>query len=846
MRRLFKKRETQDFLFLLVIAIEFLSISLYYARQASDTNRVFLWGYSIIKLTLILSLGLTSFALLSLSLKFLRNKPFRRYFQTFYQRSHTLIYPKFFFLFIGVSGWIVFFIPGEQYGQLKNYIEVARPLLVLAVLLSFQILGYLFLLDENENSFVDGLWRENKHQLLISVITFSTLGIGWGYLKISGLGFSASGEDWNETGVPVLGWQIFIAMLIGLLFLIIERVWHQNKLPLRKFDTLVFVSVWIVGGVFWASTPVPNGYLNPGPYPPTYETYPFADAARFDIMSQYALIGQGLNNGKAYNRPVYPIFLVYLHMLSGQNYDSNMGLQAALLAVFPALLYLITKFLSNRSSGVAIATVIILRGINGIAATNLINLSNQKQMLTGFPTALLVGLILLSTFIWLHKPNKLYLAVIMGGIFGLGIYLRQTFLGFSPVVILLPFLTRKLMKQRRFIALTLFIFGIITFGIPYEVKNYVEHPNYRYPAVIKKIFTVAETRYIPKQEPPTGRESSVSRESGYSWDVENTIPEGIPKFKAIGNHLARNIVTSTLTLPHSFSIDSLRNTIKAKNSFWRASWNGRLDFEQSFFLILNLALVSIGVVFANYRFPIAGWVPLLFFFGYNLANAFAKSSGGRYIVPVDWIIILYFVIGLFQLLMWIIPITGEIKSPPNAFIKDKHKAVEKKEIFLAFLSILVLGSFLILPDFIFPKKFKKIEFDDTTPLTSVLYTEEKQQYIKDLLLAENIVIIKGQIMYPRYYIKGDGELSYYYPYKTLNYPRLAFILIGPSGTHNAVMSGVHPRGPTNLSEAIIIGCKKNDKSEKYIDVRVVLITSEAEKAYFREPLQEPICKKRKP
>ena len=151
------------------------------------------------------------------------------------------------------------------------------------------------------------------------------------------MGIISKDVDWNEAGVPILGWQVFIALLVGILFQKLEKIFkNKDMLCSRRLDVAIFLLIWVIGGYLWAKTPAPNGYLNPGPYPPTNETYPFSDADRFDIMSQYALIGQGLNNGKAYNRPVYPAFLVYVHLLSGQNYADNMGLQAAIFALFPA------------------------------------------------------------------------------------------------------------------------------------------------------------------------------------------------------------------------------------------------------------------------------------------------------------------------------------------------------------------------------------------------------------------------------------------------------------------------------------------------------------------------------
>jgi hypothetical protein len=822
--------------FFSVISFEILIVLLHFAKQPSTTQSILIYSPHRLFTIILLFLLFSGFAWASIQVAW--GTPSAQQFQSFVSQKKRQLFLDLSAYSIGVISWILYFTPVDWFGKLQNYILITKPLIALGIIISVQTLLYLALKKHSKKNLFQFFRKDNKPFLISVILIFSCFLILWVFIDISGMGIVPSGADWNEAGVPILGWQIFIGFSVGLLLLSIEKALKRKKLLSRKFDVVIFILIWIVGGYLWAKTPAPNGYLNPGPYPPTNETYPFADAARFDLMSQYALIGQGLNNSKAYNRPVYPAFLVYLHMLSGQNYANNMGLQAALLAVFPALLYLTAKLLSNRSTGAALATLIILRGINGIAATNLINLANQKQMLTGFPTALLAGLILLGTLAWLRQPNKLHLMVLLGGIFGLGIYLRQTVLGFFPVMVLLPFFIPKLKKQRPFFTLALFVLGIIAFGIPYEVKNYVEHPNYRYPAVIRKIFTIAETRYIPKEEIPGGRERSVSGDDRSFWGNQKTIPEKISGFEAVGNHFMRNIITSTLILPHSFSIDSLRNTIKAENSFWRASWNGQLNIEQSFFLILNLALISIGVISASYRFPLGGWLPLLFFLGYNLANALAKSSGGRYIVPVDWITLFYFVLGFFQLFTWKVPNT---ENRQLAFILQKDSHSEGKSVTLALILVLAMGSSLIIPDFIFRQKIKPQSIDELSTLVRLSVPKDKYDYLVELLETEEIFITTGQILYPRYYLAEDGELSYFYPYKTLDYSRLAFLLIGPRGTSNAIMPGAMPENLANLSEAIVIGCPQQDGNEKYIDVGIILIKSDKERIYFREPLLDENC-----
>jgi len=63
-----------------------------------------------------------------------------------------------------------------------------------------------------------------------------------------------------------------------------------------------------------------------------------------------------------------------------------MSIQAAIFAVFPALLYLIGKRLHSRTAGLALAVLIIFRGLTGLDASAWIDTATFKHMLTDFPT----------------------------------------------------------------------------------------------------------------------------------------------------------------------------------------------------------------------------------------------------------------------------------------------------------------------------------------------------------------------------------------------------------------------------------------------------------------------------
>lgn len=830
---------------LLLTSGEFLWVFLHFVHQKSETDRAIIFGFSGLKILLLFILLLIVLGGLSLTILLIRKDPLGMQFEQAIKKKKTAGKLLRFFGTTGSVCWVTFFLSPTYFRGLENILSLARPLVLLGIFFSFQTIFYLSLSDiKTKIDFLKKSLTTKKTDVLVwmFLVTFF-LGISV-YIAVSQVGISANQEDfWYETGVPILGLQVALALIIGLLFRRLEPFLEERRV--QRIDFKLFLLIWLVSGAIWASTPVPNGFLNPGPYPPTYETYPYADAARYDLMSQTALIGDGLNNGWAYNRPAYPAFLVYIHAISGQNYDANMQLQAALFGIFPALIYLVTSFLSNRFSGIVASSVIIMRGINGILATNLINLANQKQMLTDFPTAIGISAILLFCFFWFQNPKKSYVPLLTGGLFGITLYFRPTILGLLPAIFIMVVLFKGYKQKKRIMMILVFILGIFTFVLPKELTDYASASQYTYPATIKKIISIANSRVL-KSEEVSPDKSYDSAQPGQSHQddknlvddesVNQTIESG---FIIVEQHFLHNIVTSVLFLPKSLTFNSLKETVKADNSFWRLSWNGHLTREQIVFLIINIALISVGIFTSIKSNGILGYLPLLFFVGYNFVNALARTSGGRYIVPIDWVVVIYFVIGLSQVFYSLSSRTASsISSNYSTSFDDKLPSIPKSmEMLVSVLILILTGCLLVLPDYVFPKRYVSLSQEQLLQDAAQYDLQGKQAYIEEILDSENGIITTGQIMYPRYYPKGKGETSDDFPYKPLEFPRLVFHLIGNGTSEAVIFPGSMSTGLANTGAAIIIGCKEHD----YISAAVIIQKYPVESVFFSTPLLDPVC-----
>ena len=62
---------------------------------------------------------------------------------------------------------------------------------------------------------------------------------------------------------------------------------------------------------------------------------------------------------------------------------------------------------------------------------------------------------------------------------------------------------------------------------------------------------------------------------------------------------------------------------------------------------------GLGIASAWHSSRLAGLVPLTFLIAYDLSNALARTSGSRYLVPTDWVLLFYFALGIIQICRWI-------------------------------------------------------------------------------------------------------------------------------------------------------------------------------------------------
>jgi len=808
-----------------------------------------LLGYSLERILLGAGLFMLAAALLALTVKLLR-QPERsgRLWDVIFKRKDFSNVVFWMTAIVFLLCWIALFLPPYRLaGNLSGYVARLYPVIVWLTVAT--TVTMLILLIERKQESVRSIILENKTALWAGLVVLAILAVTGILIVMTGIGVRYREDYWYGPGVPVLGLQVLLAVILGAWMLWME--FGRGMEFSRGLDAFVCIAIWVITAWLWAREPLRPNYFMPDTA--NNVIYPYSDSAVFDVPSQFALIGQGLFNGQYFDRPLYSAFLTYLHGFAGQDTAQLMTAQAVVYAVFPLIIYLLGSELHSRTLGVSAATLISLRGVNSIAAATWIDLASPKTMLTDFPTAIGIALLIFFFLKWFKEPAGAYYAVWAGGMLGLTLMLR------THVLLLLPFLIIYMLISQRFrwkywmTGSFLLIIGMVTATLPWDIRNrsndtpmfYVYYS--RIQMILRERYGIEGDTFVPSTQ------TRISDASGFRYTYargfrQRTVnPMAIDlcdgRVCATANHFFHNLMTSVLFLPTSFVFDDLWNTVKESTPYWKQDWTGGgFGVNEGIFLTINLALISLGIGAAWQRNKFIGLLPAVIFLVYILSNALAFTSGGRYITPVDWIICIYYVLGLMQVVLWGLRFIGAI-SPSEIWqapVKTEfltRPAAQYLKTLKTLALVFMLGALIPIAEMPFERRYQ------TTSTDAALAMLEQGGWLKQAGLVRDDLsefladpqarLIVGRILYPRYYYGGEGEPKRNYPYLPLDYPRLAFITIGPydTGLENVIIPGDRPKFPLHAEDAVIIGCK----NELFLDALAVFILKEPEMIYLRSP-----------
>ena len=707
-----------------------------------------------------------------------------------------------------MCGLIALLTPG-WFGSAAAYFVRIQPLLIWFGLIGVLLAAALLLPGAGTRAKVS--MAELKGQRLLRPIlliaaVFILLAL---LVRFTGIGVTPDQYYWNEGGVPVLGVQVLLSLAVT--FAINHLVFSRASGSRRAWlDIAIALGVWGFSFLLWKQTPMPASYFAPGPYLPANDYFPYSDASLYDIAGQYVLLGRGLANQMFMDKPLYSLSLGLIHAIAGQAYQPAITLQVALLAALPVGMYFLGKHLFNRSAGLLAALLAAFQQRNAIAATQLIQVSHSKLMMTEYPTALALVLTCLAALVWLKSPwERRVRALWTGGLAGLAILVRpNAILAIALVALVVAFSYRQHWRKM------LVGLGLFTFALAVTITPWLlEIPaGYDEPVLIVKIKAIIRTRYeIPVEDPQSqinlleNKRAQINLAGAAPVLPSGLLPEEISSNSPlvfVPRHFVHNEVMAFFTLPASLLLKTLPETLQAPQWSDIENWDGKLPWDAIVLIGVNIVIVSVGLAACWRRWQIAGWVPLIVQVGYFAANGLARNSGARYLVPVDWVFLLYYAVGLAQVVGWILQTLGltVIGVQAEAInLEDGQELPQRRFAWgrAAGISAGFLAVGLLIPNLALLVPDRYPELDKAAVMNSLSGVEEL-----NLDTAEVAAFIEnpdsrawiGRGLYPRYYWPNKGEPLAYYsgnvlatPLQQRDYARLTLTLLSPQMDASVVL-----------------------------------------------------------
>lgn len=727
-------------------------------------------------------------------------------------------------------------IPHEYLGKLWAIEERLRPFTLWALLVSFQILAGIIGWQSRQKSKPRVSNRENIFPIAITLGAFLFI---WIFISLTKLGFSGGNSFWSKAGVPLLWPQIFLALGFGLAlhYLLARFVGKANLIWLDLGLGLIF---WLAAVILWNGQSYSPGVFNTQARPPTDEIFPINDSYVFDLAAQKMLIGRELA-AEAQDKPIFIAHLVILHLLAGENFSYFYLLQIFSFACIPICGYLLGKNLHSRSLGMFFAILLILKEQNAIKLTNYIHVSTSKLILSEMLTTLGLLLFTLALIRWLKSPHLTNPALwLAGGILGLTSLSRLNAISILPAAILLIGLALKFkLKQWGPAALVFAVFLLVSTA-PWLARNVAASGDPFNFIRGKTAGVIVNERYNPIIAPsekidPLQAQPTASKPGSYL-----TLAEGMAT-----NYL-HNLIGVTVMLPPSLKLYRLLDLVRLP--YWKMEWDGSL-LPGAFWIILAvLTLTAQGVASAWKRWRAAGLAPLTVILGYNLTTALSLTSGGRYLVPFDWVVLFYFSLGLFEAALWVLTLFGWPKNTdvpqPLTNSSPKGKLANKPWLQVS-LTFLLLGSLPVLLENLPPERYPKTvslsEFISANQSLPALSSPEMTKNVRSLANDPLAKTLYGRALYPRYYgeNKGDAFTIDQDPLiGSATFDHLAFLLLD-SASETPIILPFSGKISSSISGADVwvLGCQR----ESYVEAVLVVFRAKETLKVYQPELFKTTC-----
>lgn len=778
-----------------------------YVREPSEPGSAVFFGFSILRLVLLLFVLALLLAILVLLLTLLRSSPRaqaseKQFVMLANQRGILWI------SFLGIAiAYILLFLSEQRLGAFASYRERLLPILIWLTVSSVQF-GFAVL---SISGIDPKIISENRTIFATSLFILILFGILLFVINLTRIGLIPDNVYWQGPGAPILLHQVFLAVLVAILsYWLIERT---NLRRSNKLDLVIFLSLWVFASLAWLSQPAKLTYFSLEPKEPNFQSYPFSDALIYDSTAEEFLIGKSIP-ADLWVKPVYSFFLALLHLFAGDNYTLLISLQVAILAIIPSLVYLLTINFDQRLAGLVAALFVIVRERNAMALSDIIQVSHSKLLLSDvFAMGAMILLVWLVVWWLQHPEERRATPIAVGGMLGLLILTRGHPILMIPFLFLVSLIALKPKLNVWFKSSLRMIFGLSIVLVPWFWHTYQLTGKFAFqdPSSPYAVNDTLVKLYAEPSKINTTAQNSPSYGNFQSQAFRSVIEHPLDITYFTSAHYFHNAIFSYIYLPGSFQIEDLSAYVK-RLPFWNRGWDGSIPTEALILMFINFVVLSLGISVAWKKVNKLILVPLILGAAYNLSIAVARRSGWRFILPADWVTLVFYAIGIVQIFVIIRSIINRPAEEIDRSDADLHLSVASKQSLvmwgLPFLVIAIglVSGYRLFP-LLYPPKSPQQLLQDRQ-IAFPLSSEKETTALNSLLQQEGTTIMYGKALYPVYLHADEGMLNFNWPsFAPQPYNRLAFYLIGPQSTSvNLPMESPPLEFPDGAS-VIVIGCK---------------------------------------
>lgn len=792
--------------FLILVSIEIIFTTFVLATIPADSKNAVLFGLSSTRLLLIACL-IALFIFTTVLLGYILTSDLRmKKIEEVIDKFNSSGKPFLFFISIFIFGILFLLTPPERIGE--AIVERLVPVILLAIVIALQFFMFQVLWEKKKINFTFlSQWKTAYFSagLILGVMLFAWMLIVW-----SKIGIVPEKTGWAPPGTPILPQQVFMALGIGFFFYLIKK--------LQRVDIIVGIILWIFGSLLWLTEPLRDwSYFTTEPTPPNFESYPYSDAQLYDTFAQNYLIGESLSYGVTH-RPGYAIFLAFLHAIAGQDYEQIIQIQIFILALGPSIFYLLVAKLGGRPAGIVAALMMIFREKNAIALTNIIEVSHSKLLMSDVPTMVLTIIFVYFLIHWLQSSeSKLYLGIITGACLGLGALIRSQALIVIPIIFVCILIAKRESLKLALKQNLILLFGVLVVIAPWVWRNYqisgrmlIEYQN-AYTKVIASGYTnnPVDIERLPNES----IEQYDDRMFSLILDYIREHPIEVSRFYL--SYFVHNEISSIVHLPMSLTFWDPRDYVRELTLWgWNPLFANPTPRILPFFFI-TLGLIAFGIGLAYQRAKWIGLLPLLIHLGYSFSVVPFKTSGWRFILPVDWVLTLYFSIGLMYVTLILFSLFNSSKQN-NEEIEDT-KTLNSPKIVPVLIMFLLIGLAFPLVEKLIPEKYpdsSQSELINSYILSDIVSDDDitisSSDIDKFLETEPTSIVVRGSALYPSYYQSGEfwGDDDSY-PLEIRNINRLQFFLIGSMQRRVYIPINVSPEYFPHGVEVFVVGCQTN-------------------------------------